>query len=120
MAQTFVGSNNLNLFEPNGQFVTRLMGGKDAASSRYIFTRLSKNGIVLFNKKDDAILKYVEDDGKIVEPQYYIPLLPLIRVNGSDGIGTGYSCSVPSYNPKDIIYNIKQCMENKPMKDMIP
>ena len=120
MSQTFVGSNNYNLFEPNGQFGTRLMGGKDAASARYIFTRLSKNGISLFNKKDDPVLKYVEDDGKIVEPEYYVPLLPLVLVNGSEGIGTGYSCAVPAYNPKDIANNIRQCMNGCAMKHMIP
>lgn len=120
MSQNFVGSNTYNLFEPIGQFGTRLMGGKDAASARYIFTRLSKYGIDLFNKKDDPVLKYTEDDGKMVEPEYYVPVLPLVLINGAEGIGTGYSCGVPCYNPKDVMYNVKQCMLGQPMKEMIP
>lgn len=40
LAQNFVGSNNLNLLQPLGQFGTRLHGGKDSASPRYIFTML--------------------------------------------------------------------------------
>lgn len=40
LAQNFVGSNNINLLMPIGQFGTRLQGGKDAASARYIFTSL--------------------------------------------------------------------------------
>lgn len=40
LAQDFVGSNNLNLLLPLGQFGTRLAGGEDAASARYIYTSL--------------------------------------------------------------------------------
>ena len=59
MAQTFVGSNNINLLRPNGQFGTRLQGGKDAASPRYIFTALHPIARVLFPEDDDAVLQYV-------------------------------------------------------------
>lgn len=40
LAQNFVGSNNVNILQPLGQFGTRINGGKDAASPRYIFTML--------------------------------------------------------------------------------
>ena len=65
MAQNFVGSNNLNLLVPSGQFGTRLMGGKDAASSRYIFTRLSVVARALFHQDDDPLLTYQDDDGQV-------------------------------------------------------
>ena len=120
MSQNFVGSNNMNLLEPIGQFGTRLMGGKDAASPRYIFTQITKFAQNLFHNHDDPLLNYLDDDGKSIEPDYYIPVLPLVLINGAEGIGTGYSCSVPCYNPRDIIYNVKLAMENKPLKDMIP
>ena len=58
MAQNFVGSNNINLFMPNGQFGTRLQGGKDSASERYIFTCLNKITRTLFPSADDNILQY--------------------------------------------------------------
>lgn len=68
MAQNFVGSNNINLLMPNGQFGSRALGGKDHASARYIFTTLSKVARLLFPEPDDHTLAYVEDDGQIVEP----------------------------------------------------
>lgn len=108
MAQNYVGSNNINLLTPNGQFGTRLQGGKDSASERYIFTNLNPLTRSIFNKKDDVILNYLDDDGTKVEPIYYIPIIPMILVNGTKGIGTGFSTDIPCYNPKDIIRYI-QC-----------
>ena len=67
MAQNFVGSNNINLLIPNGQFGTRLQGGSDSASERYIFTMLNKITRSIFNEHDDKILKYLDDDGTPVE-----------------------------------------------------
>ncbi len=99
MAQDFVGSNNLNLFLPKGQFGARLMGGQDAASSRYIFTQLNKLTRMLFKKEDDVLCKYLDDDGFPIEPEYYYPIIPSLLINGSTGIGTGFSTDIPQYNP---------------------
>jgi DNA topoisomerase-2 len=107
MAQNFVGSNNINLFMPNGQFGTRLQGGKDSASERYIFTQLNKITRTLFPAHDDHILTYLNDDGLLVEPIYYAPIIPMILVNGSKGIGTGFSTDIMCYNPIQIIQYIK-------------
>jgi DNA topoisomerase II len=107
MAQNFVGSNNINLFAPNGQFGTRLQGGKDSASERYIFTQLSKITRSIFPEMDDKILKYLNDDGLIVEPLFYAPIVPMVLVNGSKGIGTGFSTDIMCYNPLEIIGYIK-------------
>ena len=103
MAQDFVGSNNVNLLAPCGQFGTRIMGGKDAASSRYIFTKLEAVARKVFHPDDDAVLKYLDDDGQSIEPNYYVPVLPLALCNGADGIGTGWATSVPNYDPKQLI-----------------
>jgi DNA topoisomerase-2 len=103
MAQNFVGSNNINLFLPNGQFGTRLQGGKDSASERYIFTLLNKITRMMFQNTDDNILQYLNDDGLSVEPIYYAPIIPMILVNGSKGIGTGFSTDIMCYNPLQII-----------------
>ena len=104
MAQNYVGSNNINMLMPNGQFGTRLTGGKDSASPRYIFTELNTPIIFsLFNKQDLPILNYNNDDGDSVEPEYYLPVIPMILVNGVIGIGTGFSSLIPAYNPQDLI-----------------
>lgn len=107
MAQDFVGSNNLNLLVPSGQFGTRLQGGKDHASERYIFTCLSKFTRKIFRMEDDPILTYLDDDGLSVEPVYYVPIIPMILVNGSVGIGTGFATNIPAFNPIDIIAYIR-------------
>jgi DNA topoisomerase-2 len=108
MAQDFVGSNNINLLCPNGQFGSRVQGGKDSASSRYIHTQLNTPIVyALFHQDDHDIYTYMEDDGLIIEPHHYIPILPMILINGTSGIGTGFSTNIPCYNPKDIISNIR-------------
>jgi DNA topoisomerase-2 len=90
MAQNFVGSNNINLFEPNGQHGSRLKGGKDSASERYIFTQLNKLTRLIYRPEDDNTLTYLDDDGQSVEPIYYVPIIPMVLVNGTKGIGTGF------------------------------
>lgn len=121
MAQNFVGANNINLFMPNGQMGTRLMGGQDAASERYIYTQLSKITRCIFPEKDDNILTYLNDDGTMVEPIYYCPIIPMILINGSKGIGTGFSTNILSYNPKDIIqYLINKILGEPTQETFIP
>ena len=107
MAQDYLGSNNINLLMPNGQFGTRLAGGKDSASERYIFTMLNPLTRCIFPQEDDAILDYLDDDGQLVEPVYYAPIIPMLLVNGSKGIGTGFSTDIPCYSPKEIIRYLK-------------
>jgi DNA topoisomerase-2 len=107
MAQNFVGSNNINLLEPNGQFGTRLHGGDDSASERYIFTMLNPLTRYIFSELDDPILSYLNDDGTIVEPEYYVPIIPFALMNGISGIGTGFSSNIPPYNPSQIIAYLK-------------
>ena len=107
MAQNYTGSNNLNLLVPNGQFGTRLKGGDDSASERYIFTYLNPITRAVFPEADDAVLHYLDDDGQLVEPEYYTPIIPFALVNGISGIGTGFSCNIPSYNPSELVRYLK-------------
>lgn len=120
MAQDFVGSNNINLLFPSGQFGCRLLGGKDYASPRYIFTYISNLTPLIYREEDFPILRYLDDDGIPIEPNYYVPIIPMILVNGAKGIGTGYSTDIPCYNPLDIISNIYLLMENQEMNEMAP
>jgi DNA topoisomerase-2 len=113
MAQIFVGSNNINLLKPIGQFGSRLLGGKDAASPRYIHTHL--DGIVdsIFRKEDAGILKHIDDDGLLVEPETYYPVVPLLVINGAIGIGTGFSTDIPPHNPEEIVGLLRDRLEGR-------
>ena len=102
MCQNFVGSNNINLLMPIGQFGTRNQGGSDHASARYVFTNLNKITRKIFKEEDDHIVDYLEDDGQIVEPKYYLPIIPMVLINGVEGIGTGWSTNILQFNHKEI------------------
>ncbi|KAF9675568.1 hypothetical protein SADUNF_Sadunf09G0045700 [Salix dunnii] len=120
MAQDFVGSNNINLLQPNGQFGTRSVGGKDHASARYIYTQLSPITRFLFPKDDDGLLNYLDEDGQTIEPTWYIPIIPMVLVNGCEGIGTGWSTFIPNYNPRDVVANIRRLLNGEMMEPMNP
>ena len=123
MAQNYVGSNNINLLEPRGQFGTRMQGGDDSASERYIFTQLNTLTRFIFPEADDAVLNYLDDDGTIVEPEYYVPIIPFALMNGISGIGTGFSCNIPSYNPQVVIEYLKMKLSSSSSsssKEFIP
>lgn len=120
LAQTFVGSNNLNCLEPSGNFGSRLQGGSDAASARYIYTRLSPFAKKVFHPADEPLLTHNLNDGKKIEPQTYVPVVPLVLINGTDGIGTGWSSSIPNYNPEEVVANLKRMMDGEPFLPMMP
>lgn len=120
MAQNFVGSNNINLLEPNGQFGTRIMGGSDSASARYIHTQLNPLVDHIFPSKDFPILDYINDDGLMVEPKWYCPIIPMVLVNGMIGIGTGFSTTIPQFNPIECCNNIRRKMDGLPYMSMMP
>ena len=123
MAQNFVGSNNINILYPSGQFGTRLLAGKDAASPRYTFTYLAELTRLIFRPEDDPILNYLDDDGVLVEPEWFCPIIPMVLVNGAEGIGTGFSTKITQFNPLDIVENLKILMgksEQKVLKQLDP
>ena len=153
LAQNFVGSNNLNLLLPIGQFGTRLHGGKDAASARcvcvcvcvcvdicvcvfvcvwvcdlymnctlsprYIYTKLSPLARLLFPAVDDNLFTYQYEDNMKIEPEWYCPILPMVLVNGCEGIGTGFSTNVPNYDVREIVTNLKALLAGRPPADMV-
>ncbi|KAK8401478.1 hypothetical protein O3P69_001004 [Scylla paramamosain] len=120
LAQDFVGSNNINLLLPIGQFGTRLQGGKDSASPRYIFTMLSKLTRTIFHVHDEPLLRSNYDDNKRIEPEWYIPIIPMVLVNGAEGIGTGWSTKIPNYNPREIVNNLKRMINGEEPERMKP
>tara|TARA_Y100000389_G_scaffold197201_2_gene231329 strand:- start:7670 stop:11065 length:3396 start_codon:yes stop_codon:yes gene_type:complete len=120
MAQNFVGANNINLLVPGGQFGTRIMGGSDSASPRYIHTQLHKIVEWIYPKGDLPILERVEDDGILVEPKFYAPVIPIVLVNGMTGIGTGFSTNIPQHNPLDLIESIQAKLNGKDFLNIQP
>lgn len=122
MAQTYMGSNNCNLLLPKGQFGSRLFSsGSDHASERYIYTNVNDVAFKLFRKEDSVLLKYIDFENQLIEPEYYIPILPTILINGALGIGTGFSTFIPTYNLEDIANIILKKLDKKRhTKDLIP
>ncbi|XP_072216503.1 DNA topoisomerase 2-beta-like [Excalfactoria chinensis] len=120
LAQNFVGSNNVNLLQPIGHFGTRLHGGKDVASPCYIFTMLSPLARLLFPSVDDNLLKFLYDGNQRVEPKWYIPIIPMVLVNGAEGIGTGWACKLPNYDTREIVNNVRRMLDGLDPHPMLP
>lgn len=118
MAQSFPGANNVPYLDDIGQFGSRI--SPSAAASRYIFTRLNENFRRLYLKVDDDILNYCEDDGVSIEPEYYLPVLPTILLNGAEGMGTGFASKILAYHPMDLIDSCVSAIKGKPIADIVP
>ncbi|EAN90793.1 DNA topoisomerase II, putative [Trypanosoma cruzi] len=120
LAQNFVGSNNVPLLQQDGQFGTRLQGGKDHAAGRYIFTRLTNIARYIYHPSDDFVVDYKDDDGLSVEPFYYVPVIPMVLVNGTSGIGTGFATNIPNYSPLEVIDNLMRLLRGEEVQPMKP
>ncbi|CUM64521.1 uncharacterized protein PRCAT00002126001 [Priceomyces carsonii] len=120
LAQDFIGSNNINVLKPIGAFGTRAAGGKDFSAARYIFTDINDITRKIFNHLDEPLYTYLQEDEQTVEPEWYLPVLPMVLVNGAEGIGTGWSTNIPSYNPEEIVNNLKRLMNGEELMDMMP
>jgi DNA topoisomerase-2 len=120
MAQDYVGSNNVPLLLPGGQFGTRAQGGKDYASPRYIFTSLSPLTRLMFPEADESNLRYEQEDGLVVEPSFYVPVLPNLLINGSYGIGTGWSCYVPQHDPLAVAEHVLRLIRGESISQISP
>lgn len=120
MAQDYVGgTNNLPLFIKDGNFGSRYKNGKDKASPRYIFTHPSKLFTYIFRPEDQGLLEYQYDEGMKIEPKTYYPIVPMILINGANGIATGYSTFIPPHDPLVIIKWLKKRIEGVP-EDELP
>ena len=120
LARNYTGSNNLELLVPKGGFGSRMHNGHDRASARYIFTHLSPITKSIFDPLDKDILDYRDDDGTSIEPWWYIPIIPMILVNGAIGIGTGFSTDIPCFNPLDLIEYIIRKIRDGTQKSLNP
>lgn len=118
MAQNFTGTNNIPLLAPKGSFGTREID--QASASRYIYTHLESIVDKIFIKDDENILNYLKDEGDSIEPEFYLPIIPMLLVNGSKGLATGFSTFIPNYNPYDIIDYLIARLTKKPVKPLVP
>lgn len=74
---------------------------------------------LLFPPQDDHTLKFLYDDNQRVEPEWYIPIIPMVLVNGAEGIGTGWSCKIPNYDIREIVNNIRRLMDGEEPLPMV-
>ena len=93
----YVGSNNIPLIEHKGDFGGRL--DNQAAASRYIFAKRGQSFDTLLNKDDLNIFPRYNFEGQEIEYAYFAFTLPMVLVNGTDGLGSGYKSLILPRNP---------------------
>ena len=120
MAQNFPCSNNINLLSPEGLFGSRKAGGSDHSSARYLETRPSIVFPYVFREEDHKLLKLLDDRGKEIEPEFMLPTIPMHLINGSEGIGTGWSTSIPAHLPEDVLRCLRELLEDESLSDLMP
>ena len=120
LAQNYTESNNTPLLVNEGQFGTRLSYGSDAGSPRYIFTYKHPLFHKIIRNEDEIIYEYIHDEGEQLEPKFLYPIVPMVLINGPEGIATGWSSNITSFNIKDIIENIKESLKNDSFFEMLP
>jgi DNA topoisomerase-2 len=102
MARGYVGTNNIPLLVNAGEFGSRSKPD-DNAAPRYIETMPEKIAFSIFLSIDEPLLENNYDGKTKLEPKFYLPIIPMILINGGDGIGCGFSTGVPPYNPDDVV-----------------
>lgn len=120
MAQDFVGSNNFPFFTSEQMFGTRLAGGKDASQARYLHTKLLPTTNIMFPTADDKLLEIKYEGKMVIEPEYYVPIVPTILLNGCKGIGTGWCCDIPCFSLIDVADNVIKWINKQELTPLIP
>ena len=121
MAAQYRGSNNYSLFVGNdsgfGTFINPAY-----ASGRYTKIKVSDISKILFNNSDNGILEKQYFEGQYIEPKFLMPIFPTILLNSSEGLSTGFSSSIYSRNPFEIIEYIKKKINGteKPRMALLP
>lgn len=114
LAQDFPGSNNRPWLEKHGQFGSRL--SKDSAAPRYIYTKLHSNWDVFFKKDDQVVVEHLYDDGEKIEPKFFIPILPTVLINGSDGVGNGFKSKILTYSVSSVAKALREILKSGKVK----
>mgnify|MGYP006098862075 FL=1 len=112
MAATW--NNNICLVEGRGSFGTRLV--QEAGAARYVYTRLHDN----FGKYvKDLDLSPVHDDPEHEPPAFYLPAIPLVLINGTKGIATGFATNILPHCPASVTEACVEYLETKEIKQPI-
>lgn len=119
LTQDFIGSNNIPILSPNGNFGTRFVPVPSAA--RYVYSKKSKDFDDIFNKHDDPILIEQEFEGSTIEPKFFVPVVPLLLINGSEGVGTGFAQKILPRDPKDLRRAISTLLSGRNVRqELVP
>ena len=100
LGQDFAGTNNMPLVKKRGNFGTRF--SPEASASRYIFACGSEDLFKIFRQEDCDILIKQTFEGFAIEPKFYLPALPIILINGSEGISSGFAQKILPRSPEII------------------
>jgi DNA topoisomerase-2 len=109
LGQDFPGANNYPLLEKHGQFGTRL--STTPGGPRYITTKLHANWDKFFKKNDQDIIVSLYDDEDKIEPLYYIPIIPMLLINGADGMGNGFKSSILNYSVESVVKAMRELVK---------
>jgi DNA topoisomerase-2 len=119
LGQDFPGTNNIPLLQKKGNFGTRF--SQEASASRYIYTYGTSQFFELFRKDDTPILKHQFFEGQQIEPMFYVPSLPILLVNGSEGVSSGFAQKILPRNPDDVKKYITTKLSGKtPKVKLVP
>lgn len=114
LAQNFVGTNNIPLLQRKGNFGNRLI--PEASADRYIFTCAEKYLKDIFKEEDTDVLEEQVFEGDVIEPKFYVPVIPMLVINGSIGLTTGFTQKILPRNPKEVIEWIENKLDGKKNK----
>jgi len=114
LGQDFPGSNNIPLVKKSGNFGTRF--SQEASASRYIYASGTDEFFSLFKQEDSPILKHQFFEGEKIEPMFYVPSLPILLINGSEGVSSGFAQKILPRNPEDVKSYIKNTINGKESK----
>jgi DNA gyrase subunit A len=118
LAQDFCFANNYPLIDKKGYFGERME--TQAAAARYIECKLGIVAEYLLFEDMNQVEMIPNYDEKVMEPASLLPKLPLMLLNGAEGIGTGFSSVIPSFHHKDIINSMISFIQTGKVKKVKP
>jgi DNA topoisomerase-2 len=114
MAQKF--KNNAPLLEELGQYGS--LRSPQPGAARYIGTKLNNNFKLLY--KDFELLEYKEEEGEVIEPKFFLPIIPTILINGSSGIAVGFAMNILNRDVKSIADACIKVLTDKKITEVKP
>jgi DNA topoisomerase-2 len=120
MSMVWVGSNNLPIFIKDGNFGSRYKGGADKANARYLKVKINQVVKKIFRPEDNRVLTYLNEDGMNIEPNYYLPIIPFVLVNGAKGIATAFATTIPAHDPIDVIGAVRRWINKENPEKIYP